>query len=203
MGGIRIQVPEHSVIVYTYGCGGGYGDPLDRDPERVLEDVKKAAATIETATNVYGVIIEPSTLEIDLDKTEKKRNEIRKERIEKSQKLTDNEIGTRSSASPSGEKKSLMRIHEYLEIIEDDSGRKVISCIKCGNHFCETGDNYKNYSLRWTKDIREMKPVEEGKQSITHYQEYICPGCGTLLEVDPWCPQIDDEAPVWDIDVKI
>lgn len=203
LGGIRIQVPEHSVIVYTYGCGGGYGDPLDRDPERVLEDVKKAAATIETATNVYGVIIEPSTLEIDLDKTEKKRNEIRKERIEKSQKLTDNEIGTRSSASPSGEKKSLMRIHEYLEIIEDDSGRKVISCIKCGNHFCETGDNYKNYSLRWTKDIREMKPVEEGKQSITHYQEYICPGCGTLLEVDPWCPQIDDEAPVWDIDVKI
>jgi hypothetical protein len=38
---------------------------------------------------------------------------------------------------------------------------------------------------------------------ITYYQHYICPGCGTFLQVDVWCPLIDTDEPIWDIDVKV
>jgi N-methylhydantoinase B len=38
--------------------GGGYGDPLDRDPARVLKDVLENWETPERAHDVYGVVLE-------------------------------------------------------------------------------------------------------------------------------------------------
>jgi N-methylhydantoinase B/oxoprolinase/acetone carboxylase alpha subunit len=37
--------------------GGGYGDPLLRDPERVLADVRDGAVTVEAAQRDYGVVV--------------------------------------------------------------------------------------------------------------------------------------------------
>ena len=37
--------------------GGGYGDPLLRDPERVLADVRNGAVTVEAAQRDYGVVV--------------------------------------------------------------------------------------------------------------------------------------------------
>ena len=55
--------------------GGGYGDPLDRDPCRVLKDVQQRWETLERATDVYGVILksEQDGFSIDIDATEKER----------------------------------------------------------------------------------------------------------------------------------
>jgi N-methylhydantoinase B len=37
--------------------GGGYGDPLARDPERVLRDVREGAVSVEAAGRDYGVVL--------------------------------------------------------------------------------------------------------------------------------------------------
>lgn len=37
--------------------GGGYGDPFERDPERVLEDVINGYVSIEAAERDYGVVV--------------------------------------------------------------------------------------------------------------------------------------------------
>ena len=37
--------------------GGGYGNPLEREPERVLSDVAERYVSLSMAENVYGVII--------------------------------------------------------------------------------------------------------------------------------------------------
>ena len=87
LGGIRINVPEYSVIVYSYGCGGGYGDPLDRDPIKVMEDVKNEGVTLHTAAKVYGVILNSKTFEVDMKKTGERRQEIRQERLTKRGKV--------------------------------------------------------------------------------------------------------------------
>jgi len=201
LGGVRVSLPEHSLICYAYGCAGGYGDPLDRDPPKVTEDVKNEAITLETAYKVYGVVINPETLEVDSQKTEEKRQQIRQERLSKGERLTPAKAITK--LKPSAKKSNLVRISEYLEIVEKIDGTKVICCIKCGNEFCAPGDNYKKHTLRITKDIREMKKVTEGVEPLEYYQEYICPGCGTLLQVDTWCPLIDSDEPVWDTDVRV
>ena len=37
--------------------GGGFGDPLTRDPERVRQDVREGYVTAEAATEIYGVVL--------------------------------------------------------------------------------------------------------------------------------------------------
>lgn len=45
--------------------GGGYGDPLERDPKAVLEDVIDGYVSVERAAKDYGVVIEEVDAEID------------------------------------------------------------------------------------------------------------------------------------------
>ena len=65
--------------------GGGFGDPLKRKPEDVLEDVIDEYVSLERAELDYGVVITPidpelDKYEIDFDATEAKREEIRSQR---------------------------------------------------------------------------------------------------------------------------
>ena len=53
--------------------GGGYGDPLDRDPERVREDVLENLISIEKAREDYGVVINPDTILVDAERTKAER----------------------------------------------------------------------------------------------------------------------------------
>jgi 5-oxoprolinase (ATP-hydrolysing) len=59
---------------------GGYGDPLRREPERVLADVLDEFTTLEAAERDYGVVIDGATMTIDREGTralrERRRSEI-------------------------------------------------------------------------------------------------------------------------------
>ena len=41
--------------------GGGYGDPAEREPERVADDVRNGYVTVEEARALYGVSVDPVT----------------------------------------------------------------------------------------------------------------------------------------------
>jgi len=66
---------------YHYGGGGGWGDPLERPPEQVLEDVLDEYVSVEAARRSYGVVLtgslEEPTLAVDRAATERLRAEIR------------------------------------------------------------------------------------------------------------------------------
>ena len=57
--------------------GGGQGDPLERDPLLVREDVHEERITRAYAETVYGVVFISGTLDIDADATISKRSELR------------------------------------------------------------------------------------------------------------------------------
>ena len=60
--------------------GGGYGNPLTRDPARVRTDVLEGWESIEKARDVYGVVftgrIEDDSLAVDAAATEARRTEL-------------------------------------------------------------------------------------------------------------------------------
>ena len=58
------------------GGGGGWGDPLEREPERVAEDVRHGFVSIDGAKRDYGVVIDEESLEVNVGQTEKLRTEI-------------------------------------------------------------------------------------------------------------------------------
>jgi N-methylhydantoinase B len=64
------------VIRFVSAGGGGYGDPQERDPHAVEQDVRNEYVSIKRAQADYGVIIDAKTLKVDLEKTQ----ELRKQR---------------------------------------------------------------------------------------------------------------------------
>ena len=96
--------------------------------------------------------------------------------------------------------KPLVRITEYLEIAAIDE-RKVIRCLRCGKILCGAEHNYKEYALYIERGI---SPVMGGAPRA-FYQEYICPGCGILLQVDVLCPELESDKDhiLWDIQLDI
>jgi N-methylhydantoinase B len=69
--------PGDVLDVWTTG-GGGYGDPLDREPERVLEDVLDGKVSVESAREDYGVVVHER--EVDETATIDLRAEVRRVR---------------------------------------------------------------------------------------------------------------------------
>jgi N-methylhydantoinase B len=64
-----------SLHAFTSG-GGGFGDPLNRKPELVLDDIIDKKVSLSVALKDYGVVIDKESMQIDFNKT----NELRIER---------------------------------------------------------------------------------------------------------------------------
>jgi N-methylhydantoinase B len=50
-------------VTFSYPGGGGFGDPLLRDPERVLSDVAQGLVSVHGAQRDYGVVIRDGTVD--------------------------------------------------------------------------------------------------------------------------------------------
>ena len=68
---------REDVIFHTTASGGGWGDPLERDPEMVRHDVWHEKVRPEHAREAYGVVVDPHTLQVDMEATERLRGELR------------------------------------------------------------------------------------------------------------------------------
>lgn len=69
----------YDVFEHTWSGGGGFGDPLDRDPDLVLFDVLAGAVSPEAAHTMYGVVIDRER--VVSEQTVSRREEIRRERL--------------------------------------------------------------------------------------------------------------------------
>jgi len=73
-----ITMQHGDLFRHVMAGGGGYGDPLTRDPAQIREDVLDGKVTIPHARAAYGVVIGPdAAATIDLDATTRLRAGIR------------------------------------------------------------------------------------------------------------------------------
>ncbi len=78
-----VELKKGDRIYYSSSGGGGFGNPLDRDPQLVLEDVMDEWLSVEAAKQYYGVVIkvvdrEALDFRIDAAATKKARAQLRK-----------------------------------------------------------------------------------------------------------------------------
>jgi N-methylhydantoinase B len=68
---LAVDIPiARGQILTMHGAGGaGYGDPLERDPELVRLDVQDGLVSVAAAAADYGVVLDPETLDIDVEAT--------------------------------------------------------------------------------------------------------------------------------------
>ena len=74
----EFDLKKGDVVYMKMASGGGYGDPLERDPQLVLEDVIEALVSPQAARDVYGVLLDEKKEAVDLIKTKSLRSDLQK-----------------------------------------------------------------------------------------------------------------------------
>jgi N-methylhydantoinase B len=77
----EVLLSPTDVHYMSWQSGGGYGDPLLREPARVAHDVGEFRVTEQSARAVYGVVLAESG-EADLAATEEHRRQLKEQRRE-------------------------------------------------------------------------------------------------------------------------
>lgn len=67
------QVKKGDVFRGEMAASGGYGDPIERDPKAVAEDIKQEKITTTHALEEYAVIVHPESLDVDWEATLQQR----------------------------------------------------------------------------------------------------------------------------------
>ncbi len=67
------NIPGGTIYYQIASGGGGYGNPKERDAEKVAEDVRNEVCSVEKAKIDYGVVIKNKTHDVDEEKTAKIR----------------------------------------------------------------------------------------------------------------------------------
>ena len=67
--GVYRRMRPGQTVRFVLGGGGGYGDPLEREPEHVAKDVREGFVSIDGARADYGVILNINSLSVDEEAT--------------------------------------------------------------------------------------------------------------------------------------
>jgi len=81
-----VEVKEGQALFATGNSGAGFGNPLERDPERVRIDVQKGWVSVEKARNTYGVVVsgsDPEEFTVDYEATRILREQKREEQAKR------------------------------------------------------------------------------------------------------------------------
>ncbi|HZU04617.1 MAG TPA: hydantoinase B/oxoprolinase family protein [Chloroflexota bacterium] len=76
----RLRLRPGDVLVGVPHGGGGFGDPLTRDPEHVARDVREGYVSAAASAAIYGVVLDPSGA-VDAEATAARRAALRAERL--------------------------------------------------------------------------------------------------------------------------
>jgi hypothetical protein len=194
----RIPLPEGSLVIDYVAGGGGFGDPLDREPRAVARDHLRGWVTRRTAEAIYGVVIEPDGKSIDLPATEARRREIREQRLGDRKPVS----AKTSVEDLSDGWRTLLRFHAGVEIAA--AGRKrIIRCSRCRHVFCKAGESYKLHALRRVVDLNRLMPypLPSGDPYSGEFHFYFCPRCAAELQVDLFCPAAGGDPVLWDVQI--
>lgn len=177
--------------VFSWAGAGGYGDPVERDPELTLADLIAGRVTAEWAEKAYGIVVEGEgdAIKVDAEATAKRREEIVAARLAEGKPWdgggTDDQSG--DGAVPDG------AVSEYVSVAD---GRFSADGVDLG----PAGSNYKLSAL-----IRDL-PLQSGNPQLRDpsiytdqdvaFREIICPETGRLLQTEI---VVDGAPPQWDL----
>ena len=197
----RIPLPEGSLLADYVAGGGGFGDPLEREPGAVLRDLRRGWTTRESAERTYGVVVDQEGKKADAVATANRRKRMRESRLEAGRPPSGRTTSVEYALAK--EWRTALSFHAVLEIATDGS-HHVIRCGRCRHLFCRAEDNYKLYALRRVVSLNDFMPysLPSGEPYIGEYHEYFCPGCATQLQVDLYCPLLGGDAVLWDTRIR-
>jgi N-methylhydantoinase B len=196
---ISVSYLDHDdVFQVRTQSGGGYGDPLDRDPSRVLEDVRSGVVSVDAARAMYGVAIDTKKDAVSADDTERARKAIRDGRRKRSHPVGGNAV-SKVDRTP-GPAAGAIAINEFLHVVQE-GGARVTQCV-CGQILADAAANFKTGTLMEEGLVKDAGPhvneFDVARRFV--FRQFYCPGCLRRLETEV-C--LKDEPILHDIEVAI
>jgi N-methylhydantoinase B len=95
-----LTIRDDEWFEFRLGCGGGFGDPFERDADAVARDVRQSRISVAEAASVYGVVLDESEFLPDPEATHACRKRMLNERLTRAQAATKPLTGHESLVSP-------------------------------------------------------------------------------------------------------
>ncbi len=175
--------------VFSWAGAGGYGDPIERDAQRVHADVVFGRVTREWAYEAYGVVFsgDGADLKVDHDATAARRHAIITERLAEGVKWETKEADGAVTAVPDG------RVSEYVQVVDGQF-------VSDGVTLAPANRNYKTGALVRDLPLVAGNPqVRDPSIYVDHdirFRQIICPETGRLLQTEI---AVDGGDPQWDL----
>lgn len=179
------QQDPSDVYAVVWTGGGGFGDPLSRDPQKVADDViESRAVSVSAARDIYGVVLK-SNGEVSSSETQKLRETIRTKRKSYPVNGSINHKVMRLGG------KIFKDITENLCLQYPELGKTGKSSLRWSCRHCKTdlgsaSENYKLGCARYDAPIAAANPnIGDWTRYVDDkpfFRQFFCPGCGSLIE---------------------
>ena len=171
---VRTPMAKGDVWYHSWQAGGGYGDPLEREPQVVAEDVVRRVVSRQAAHDLYGVVLDAKG-ELDTGATQARRQAIRAARLQ-----------TATAPSGGGE----MRFgghghHRYGLALDIDFAAGSVRCGHCGEEHCATDADVMASLRELRTPLASAGPVrgEDYDRGRFQLRQLCCRHCGGLVDV--------------------
>jgi N-methylhydantoinase B len=166
---VGVVVAEGDTFEFLCASGGGWGDPVCRDPGAVAADASLGRITVEEAASVYGVVLDGFTP--DVGATLVKRAEILRGRLERARPAV-RPVSPPSASSSSGPGGPCQPLYPGVE----QRGRLACSS-RSGAVLAVAPDH-------WTDGCPVLEERRQAGELILHVEAYLDPVSGHALCVD-------------------
>lgn len=186
---IIFPLPQGDCLITEYNGGGGFGDPLLREPERVALDVTQLRVSPERADRHWGVVLDADGA-VDAAATDARRDEIRAERLRDAQLPAAGSLGKAQDAEV-----LIAGAGGSVDVVEGEGGA-AWACSICSELLGPATTTFKHACAQTEhrpQDVDELMyadPATFGDAGIV-LRQYACPSCSTLLSQE-FCHSEDD-----------
>jgi acetone carboxylase gamma subunit len=93
-------------------------------------------------------------------------------------------------------------LNEFLDLVETETGARMIRCTRCGHHLCAAGENHKLHCRMHEGPVQEAGPHVDphgigGGRFV--FRQFYCPNCLALLNTEV---AQRGEAVLWDVEIR-
>ncbi|MDB5572681.1 MAG: 5-oxoprolinase [Hyphomicrobiales bacterium] len=164
-----MKMTNRDLFEVSWQGGGGWGDPLARDPALVAADVADDLVSEQAAREAYGVVLADGG--VDAEATQETRSAMRLARVG----AFDDDPARRCKAEP------FRRIGDALFLARDGAGAHVVTA---AGYILSTGHTRWREGAASTTRAQPPSAYRIKLHEDMRVTEWFCPATGALLEVD-------------------
>ncbi len=187
----EVSVEATGAIFLKWAAGGGYGDPLRREPTAVATDLRDGKISAEAAGKLYGVVLDPEGNTPDTAATAALRQSLQDERRQlsvsrgRAREAVVGKVHTAHASTTAVE--SDEQLDDNLTLVRSGNGdAPQVACRHCRQLLGRADENYLEDLPMYVSD-----PAAAGPNAWSHTATYVdtevvfrqlyCPGCFTAL----------------------